>query len=46
LSTPSIRKLLTVLRRPLMLNDPSRGVNPPVPIADWRTPVVSSARAE
>jgi hypothetical protein len=44
LSTPSIRKLLKVLRRPLMLNDPSRGVNPPVPIADCRTPVVSSAR--
>ena len=46
LSTPSIRKLLNVLRRPLTLNEPSRGVKPPVFSADSRTPVVSSASDE
>src|SRR5689334_18089272 len=46
LSTPSIRKLLNVERRPLTLNDPSRGVKPPVLSADNRTPGDSSASAE
>ena len=47
LSTPSIRKLLNVLRSPLTLNAPSRGV--PFGLlfsADWRTPVVSRASDE
>ena len=49
LSTPSIRKLLNVLRRPLTLNAPSRGVPFALELlfsADWRTPVESSASAE
>src|SRR5262249_60143419 len=49
LSTPSIRKLLNVLRRPLTLKAPSRGVAFALELlfsADWRTPVVSSASAE
>src|SRR5262245_46040050 len=49
LSTPSIRKLLNVLRRPFTLNAPSRGVALALELllsADWRTPVVSSASAE
>ncbi len=35
-----------MLRRPLTLNEPSRGVKPPVLSADRRTPVVSSASDE
>src|SRR5215470_5036889 len=49
LSTPSIRKLLNVLRRPLTLNAPSRGVPFALELlfnADWRTPVDSRASAE
>ena len=38
LSTPSSRKLLKVLRSPLTLNAPSRGVSPPVFSAEARTP--------
>ena len=37
---------MKVDRRPLTLNEPSRGVNPPVPIADWRTPGDSNASCE
>ena len=37
---------MNVLRRPLTLNEPSRGVKPPVLSADSRTPVVSSASDE
>src|SRR5687767_1774746 len=44
LSMPSSRKLLTVLRRPLTLNAPSRGVFPVVSDEPASfTPVVSSA---
>src|SRR5215212_5184746 len=47
LSTPSIRKLLNVLRRPLTLNAPSRGVLPVVSDDPASlTPVVSSASDE
>ena len=44
---PSSRKLFSVLRRPLTLNDPSRGAFgwPMVPI-DSRAPVVSATSAE
>ena len=44
---PSIRKLLTVLRRPLTLNAPSRGVLPVVSEDPASlTPVVRSASDE
>src|SRR5512145_2455654 len=47
LSMPSSRKLLNVLRRPLMLNEPSRTVcDDPVLSADNLTPGLSSASAE
>jgi hypothetical protein len=47
LSSPSSRKLLNVLRRPLMLNEPSRTVcADPVLSAESRTPGVRSARLE
>jgi hypothetical protein len=42
LSTPSIRKLLKVERRPLMLNEASRDV----PIEDCRAPGESSVSDE
>ncbi len=37
---------MNVLRRPFTLNEPSRGVCPPVFRAERRTPVVSSASEE
>src|SRR5919108_1957320 len=47
LSTPSIRKLLNVLRRPFTLNAPSRGVFPVVnDEPPDLTPVVRSASDE
>ena len=46
LSTPSSRKLLNVLRRPLTVNAPSRPVPALLLIAERRTPVVSCINAE